>query len=375
MQSSTALEFAPMQLDPLGKRPLVSVLMSNYNYAAYLAEAITSVLTQTYSHFELVVCDDGSTDNSVEIARKFEARDSRVRVLVKSNGGQATGFNASFSKCSGEIICLLDSDDVYRPEKLARIVAKFRSASGAGCVLHRVLRVDGARRPRGPLPLFAQLPTGWFGPRILRTGGILSDLPGSMGLNVRREVALRMFPMPEDPPLTMCPDQVIQRLVPLLTRLEAIPDCLVEYRVHSRNTYIQRTVTAQSITRELDLTEHLWRYQRHFLERMYPDAVPALAPVSADRGVKLQRYVRARMLGDPASAELYREFMAGVMCVQRPMAHGFWKTTRYMPRAVFGYAANLYLAQGRAKQIAGMIAAVCRRKGRRGVLPSAEAAL
>lgn len=97
--------------------PLVSILMPTYNRASYLNEAIDSVLDQTYRNFELLVVDDGSTDNTREVVDSYLS-DSRVRYLYKENGGQSSGRNFGFSHSRGEYICFLDSDNKWLPKKL-----------------------------------------------------------------------------------------------------------------------------------------------------------------------------------------------------------------------------------------------------------------
>src|ERR1700691_1036540 len=106
----------------MNSKPLVSILINNYNYGRYIREAIESALTQTYTHTEIVVVDDGSTDNSFEVAASFG---NRVRLVRKENGGQASAFNAGFAASRGEIICFLDSDDLFIPTKVGRVVEIF----------------------------------------------------------------------------------------------------------------------------------------------------------------------------------------------------------------------------------------------------------
>ncbi len=93
---------APIPLKTLPERPKVAVLVSNYNYAEYIRQAIESVLAQTYKNFELIICDDGSTDNSKEIIAGYCLHDSRISLIAKENGGQASGFNAAFAASTGE---------------------------------------------------------------------------------------------------------------------------------------------------------------------------------------------------------------------------------------------------------------------------------
>jgi len=116
--SETIAELRPVELRPLPAQPLVSILVSNYNYGRFIGDTIKSALDQTYSNIELIICDDGSTDDSVEIIERYARRDSRLQLIRKANGGQASGFNAAFAASRGEIIALLDSDDLFLPQKV-----------------------------------------------------------------------------------------------------------------------------------------------------------------------------------------------------------------------------------------------------------------
>jgi glycosyltransferase involved in cell wall biosynthesis len=104
------------------KSPLVSILINNYNYGQFLAEAIDSALMQTYTNIEVIVVDDGSTDNSHEIIKSYR---DRITSILKKNGGQASAFNTGFAASNGEIVCFLDSDDIFLPDKVKEIVNIF----------------------------------------------------------------------------------------------------------------------------------------------------------------------------------------------------------------------------------------------------------
>ena len=105
------------------RNPLVSVIIGNYNYGDFLADAIESVFKQTYIHFELIVVDDGSTDKSREIIKSYG---ERIIPIYQSNKGQGEAFNAGIRSAKGEIICFLDADDYFHREKLFKIVECFR---------------------------------------------------------------------------------------------------------------------------------------------------------------------------------------------------------------------------------------------------------
>lgn len=93
------------------EKGLVSIIVAVYNTAQYIEECIESVLNQTYCHWELILVDDGSTDNSGEICEKYRTDDRRIRVIHQKNGGQSKARNEALKICNGEFYVFLDSDD------------------------------------------------------------------------------------------------------------------------------------------------------------------------------------------------------------------------------------------------------------------------
>lgn len=96
--------------------PLVTVTIPVYNAEEHLADALASVLAQTYRHLDVVVVDDGSTDRSVEIARSFD--DARCRVIEQANAGAPAARNTGVAASHGEMLAFLDADDVWAPDKI-----------------------------------------------------------------------------------------------------------------------------------------------------------------------------------------------------------------------------------------------------------------
>lgn len=104
--------------------PLVSVLMTAYNRQQYIPEAIDSVLASTYPHFELIIVDDGSRDDTVSIARKYAAQDNRIKVYVNErNLGDYPNRNRAAGYAVGEFIMYCDSDDTFLPSALQDCVS------------------------------------------------------------------------------------------------------------------------------------------------------------------------------------------------------------------------------------------------------------
>jgi glycosyltransferase involved in cell wall biosynthesis len=106
--------------------PLVSCVIPVYNGARWLAETLDSVLAQTYRNCEILVVDDGSTDDSAEVASRFAG--SGVELVRKANGGTASARNLGVVHSRGELIAFLDADDLWLPGKLARQVVEFAGA-------------------------------------------------------------------------------------------------------------------------------------------------------------------------------------------------------------------------------------------------------
>tara|TARA_R110000850_G_scaffold264954_2_gene394285 strand:- start:2489 stop:3364 length:876 start_codon:yes stop_codon:yes gene_type:complete len=104
----------------------VSVVTPTYNRARFLPDAVSSVLAQTYGDFELIILDDGSSDDTREVLEPFLA-DRRVRYFYQKNQGQSHARNHALDQAAGEFIAFLDSDDLWEPSKLEKQLAVFKS--------------------------------------------------------------------------------------------------------------------------------------------------------------------------------------------------------------------------------------------------------
>jgi len=341
---------SPIALGRLSRRPLVSVLVSNYNYAAYLPETIESVLGQEYTAWELIVCDDGSTDHSREIVSDYARRDARIRLLAKENGGHASGLNAAFRAAQGEIVCLLDSDDLFLPDKLQRVVDCCILNPDCGLIVHRVLRVTKDRKKQGVWPLTGELPAGWWGPRALREAGIVPYMPPTSGLSLRREAAERLFPLPVTPPVHICPDQVLMRLAPLVTPIARLTDALAEQRLHQSNTYGAHRMTVATVSREMMLMDALWGEQRDLLAGIDDQLAAQLEPIGDAQHMLFLNYVRAKLSRDPEVRSSHTRYMK----VLRADPHGrhvrLWQASLSFPVWLFERILNFLFGQNRVKQ-------------------------
>ncbi len=119
---------------------LVSIIIPAYNQAQYLGEAIQSCLNQTYPNIEIIIVDDGSTDNTREVA--LALKDARIKYLHKSNGGLSSARNAGIRAASGEYLSFLDSDDMFLPEKIRLLMGKIKTEPHLGFVAGHALLID-----------------------------------------------------------------------------------------------------------------------------------------------------------------------------------------------------------------------------------------
>jgi glycosyltransferase involved in cell wall biosynthesis len=113
---------------PADEMPLVTVVVPAYNAGRFLAEAIRSAQRQTYERVEILVVDDGSTDDTAEQVHALTAADPRVRLLRQENGGVAAARNRGIEAARGAFVAPLDADDLWYPEKLARQVQAMMAA-------------------------------------------------------------------------------------------------------------------------------------------------------------------------------------------------------------------------------------------------------
>jgi cellulose synthase/poly-beta-1,6-N-acetylglucosamine synthase-like glycosyltransferase len=128
-----------------GGNPRVSVVVPAYNVSTYIADALGSLAAQTFSAFEALVVDDGSTDDTAQVVQSFCDRDRRFKLLQKPNGGLSSARNYGIQFATGDYIALLDADDTYRPQKLANHVAVLDQHPEIGVVYSasQIIRDDG----------------------------------------------------------------------------------------------------------------------------------------------------------------------------------------------------------------------------------------
>ena len=122
---------------------MVSIIMPVYNSEKYVSDAIESVCNQSYKNWELLIVNDGSTDQSSKIIDDYAKKDSRIKVFHRSNEGVSMARNYALDKCNGNYITFIDSDDVYHPERLKKMMQIFVQNPDCDIVFSRQKEFQG----------------------------------------------------------------------------------------------------------------------------------------------------------------------------------------------------------------------------------------
>ena len=183
--------------DPPSERPgpLITILIDNYNYAAYLGQAVDSALAQTYPYVEVLVVDDGSTDGSRTLLAGYG---DRIRTVLQDNAGQAAAMNRGLAEARGEILLTLDSDDSLAPDTAARVAAVFADDPGCVRIQYRLAVVDPRGQPTGATmpPRRVPLQHGDLRRQVMRVRGFRTAPTSGNAWSV--PALRRVPPVPED---------------------------------------------------------------------------------------------------------------------------------------------------------------------------------
>ena len=256
-----------------------SVIISNHNYGGFVGNAIESALRQQHRPLEIIVVDDGSTDNSLGVISAFGAR---VRPVFKENGGQASALNAGCRIAQGEVVFLLDSDDLLKPDAVETVLASWKPET---VMMHsRLDQVDAqGRATPGTVPApWRRLDEGQVRDRLLEDGVYSTTV--TSGLAFRRDVLQRVLPIPEDQ-FRQGADGYLVRAIAFHGPVQAIERPLASYRRHGQN-YTEAGLTPA----------HLGIYFRRRI-RFHRSEVDAVRSLAAQHGLEAAFDVGAREPG------------------------------------------------------------------------------
>jgi len=216
--------------------PLVSVIIPVYNYARYLAEAVESVLSQTYKQLEVIVVDDGSTDESGEVARSFA--DRGVRYCHQVNAGIGPARNTGVEVAQGDFIAFLDADDRWPVTKIERQLRAFESDPTLDMVFGQA----------------AQLQNGpeWESGIKNQELGVASMVPGMVAgtMLIKRDAFSRVGKFQGDLKVGEFIDWYA-RAVELQIRSLVLPDLFLWRRIHDSNQGVRERQSVSDYARVL----------------------------------------------------------------------------------------------------------------------------
>jgi glycosyltransferase involved in cell wall biosynthesis len=216
-------------------------VINNYNYGRFIGDAIESALAQTCSDTEVVVVDDGSTDNSADVINSYG---DRVLSVFKQNGGQGSAYNAGFQVARGEIVCFLDSDDSLDPDAIEKVIELMRERQVVKAQWPlRIIDVDG--NWHGVLSTKQSPPEGNLRSRVIQDGP-LYDFEFTTGSAYRRTFLSRVFPMPEAP-YRNGGDVYLITLAPIFGDVRTAHKPLGMYRAHEHNNFLGKRLNKERV--------------------------------------------------------------------------------------------------------------------------------
>ena len=233
---------------------VLSVVIPNHNYADYVGTAVKSALDIRWPNVEVIVVDDGSTDNSLEVVKAYA---ERITIISQANAGQMPSCVNGFRRCTGDVVIFLDSDDALHPDIMTEIAAVWSDRASKFQFQMRV--IDAKGNPTGSiLPQYFTHPT----PEDIRTWvvttGVYPTPPGS-GSAYPRAVVDQIFGFKSDF-VDRAPDSYLIAAAPAYGDVVTIPKPLVDYRVHGLNHGAHLHLDDSRFAREVDLTRRRHKF-------------------------------------------------------------------------------------------------------------------
>jgi glycosyltransferase involved in cell wall biosynthesis len=238
----------------MSEMPRASIIINNFNYGRFLPEAIESALAQSYRNTEVIVVDDGSTDDSREIIDQYK---DRVSPILQKNGGQGAAYNAGFAASRGEFVCFLDADDTLHLNAITEAAQAFEDvrivkAEWQLDVIDTSDHKNGSVVPEKPLPSID------LREHTIANGPFYDwwiTSPGS-GTCYRRSMLERVLPMSAEENRHGA-DVYLTALAPIFGNVERLNGAFGCYRQHEKNNYFGRELTNDR------LNDYLRRYDNY----------------------------------------------------------------------------------------------------------------
>ena len=227
--------------------PLVSVIIPTYNYARYLSEAIDSVLGQTFKDLEIVVVDDGSTDETLDVLSKFQGL---IVNIYQENAGQSVARNNGIRNSSGSLLAFLDADDFWEPEKLQKQVGLLTSKCGLIYTGARVVTKDSNEVIKEIKPVFR----GNCAREFVKNPGVQVVTAGESSVLVRKDIVNIVGGF--DNRLSISAGYDFYRRCAIVTEFDFVNESLVNYRSHGTNISLNKKLYISDFKLSVSKTIH-----------------------------------------------------------------------------------------------------------------------
>ena len=208
---------------------LVSIIIPAYNAASFIAETIDSVIQQSFQHWELIVVDDGSQDSTAEKVKAF-AEDSRISYHFKKNEGVSIARNTGYSLSKGLFLAFLDADDIWKPQRLHKMLERFKEDGEIGLVHSYIQEINSQSQP---LQKVHRGKEGFILDRLLLWDGC--TIPNPSSILVKREVVEKVGGF--SPELSTAADQEFFFRVAASFKIGMVKEILSFYRMHDDNMH------------------------------------------------------------------------------------------------------------------------------------------
>lgn len=258
--------------------PLVSVAINNYNYGRFLNAAIESALNQSYQQVEVIVVDDGSTDESADVIAGYG---SRITAIRQANAGQAAALNSGFARSRGDVVIFLDADDVLLPDIVETVAAAFRDTPDLARVQYRlaVVNADGVRTGERIPEGYSAMPSGDLRRLVARFNNYAWWSPTS-GNAFSTKVLRQVLPMPDA--YRRAADYYLVRAATLCGPIRSFGKIGALYRTHGANHYRREGLDVAQIRMQISLINDTHDRLREFAARIQFGEFPACASDSLD---------------------------------------------------------------------------------------------
>jgi glycosyltransferase involved in cell wall biosynthesis len=280
------IELEPLAIPELPPAPKVSIAIICFNYGRFLAECLESCLAQTVPADEIVVVNDGSTDETAEVLNGYAARLPQIRAIHQPNGGICFATNAALAACSGDVVVLLDADDAMVPERIEKVLAALRTRVDGhrpGWVHHSLMRFSELQPQLGLTPYYPGGigPEGWLASEALKAAST-PVLALTSALAFRREVLAAIGPLDDD--RLMYQDLQLCTAATLLSPAAWIPEPLTRYRIHLTSISSGSMVSLEQIRKTRQRAQRFDVWLRSQLEKFRPGAASLWRPLEDQGG-------------------------------------------------------------------------------------------